>query len=105
PRLVARSRPRRRHLSQRVALMIDIRSATSADAASLAELRWEFRTSRVPPAETRDGVGMRCAPWLRRELTNATSRRDWVAVRPTEIVGQVCLHPVHKIQNQVHDLD
>jgi len=85
--------------------MIDIRSATSADAASLAELRWEFRTSRLPPAETHDVFVRRCAPWMRRELTNATSWRAWVAVSNKAIVGQVWLNTVHKIPNPVAELE
>ena len=50
--------------------MTEIRSATSADAGALAELRWEFRTGRLPPAETHDVFVKRCAPWMRRELAN-----------------------------------
>jgi GNAT superfamily N-acetyltransferase len=85
--------------------MTEIRSATSADAGSLAELRWEFRTSRLPPAETHDAFIKRCAPWMRRELTNANSWRAWVAVSNKAIVGQVWLNTVHKIPNPVAELE
>jgi GNAT superfamily N-acetyltransferase len=85
--------------------MTEIRSATSADAGSLAELRWEFRTSRLPPSETHDAFIKRCAPWMRRELTNANSWRAWVAVSNKAIVGQVWLNTVHKIPNPVAELE
>jgi len=85
--------------------MTEIRSATSADAASLAELRWEFRTSRLPPAESHDAFVKRCAPWMRRELANAISWRAWVAVNNKAIIGQVWLNTVHKIPNPVAELE
>ena len=85
--------------------MTEIRAATSADAGAMAELRWEFRTSRLPPAETHDVFVKRCAPWMRRELTNGTSWRAWVAVVDKAIVGQVWLNTVHKVPNPVAELE
>ena len=85
--------------------MTEIRSATSADAGPMAELRWEFRTSRLPPAETHDAFIRRCAPWMRRELTNANAWRAWVAVSNKTIIGQVWLNTVHKIPNPVAELE
>ena len=85
--------------------MIEIRSASSADAGAMAELRWEFRTSRLPPAETHDVFVKRCAPWMRRELTNGNSWRAWVAVVDKAIVGQVWLNTVHKVPNPVAELE
>jgi GNAT superfamily N-acetyltransferase len=81
--------------------MVDIRSATSADAGPLAELRWEFRTGRQPPAEKHDVFVKRCATWMRRELTSAQSWHAWVAVTNGVIVGQVWVHAIHKIPNPV----
>jgi len=81
--------------------MIEIRIATSADASDLAELRWEFRTSRLPATEPHDAFIRRCAPWMRRELTNAHAWHAWVAVKERRIVGQVWLNTVHKIPNPV----
>ena len=80
--------------------MTEIRSASSADAAALAELRWEFRAGRKPPAEAHDAFVKRCATWMRRELANA-SWRAWVAVVDRAIVGHVWLHPLGKIPNPV----
>ena len=81
--------------------MTDIRSATSADAGALAELRWEFRTGRLPAEETHDAFVKRCAPWMRRELATGTTWRAWVAVIDRAIVGHVWLHTLHKIPNPV----
>ena len=81
--------------------MTEIRSATSADAGALAELRWEFRTGRQPPAETHDAFVKRCAPWMRRELATGNASRAWVAVADRAIVGQVWLHTLQKVPNPV----
>jgi GNAT superfamily N-acetyltransferase len=82
--------------------MIEIRSATSADAGTLAELRWEFRAGRGTPVETHDDFVRRCAAWMRRELTTA-NWRVWVAVDRRAIVGQLWLHTVAKIPNPVEE--
>jgi GNAT superfamily N-acetyltransferase len=81
--------------------MSEIRKATSADAGALAELRWEFRTGRQPPAETHDTFVRRCAPWMRRELATANPWHAWVAVIDRAIVGQIWLHTLHKVPNPV----
>jgi len=80
--------------------MIEIRSATSADAAALSELRWEFRTAYRQAVETHDVFVRRCAAWMRRELTTA-NWRAWVAVDKGVIVGEVWVHPIQKIPNPV----
>jgi GNAT superfamily N-acetyltransferase len=80
--------------------MTEIRSATSADAGALAELRWEFRAGRQPPTETHDVFVKRCAAWMRRELTS-TNWRAWVVVVDRVIVGHVWMHAIQKIPNPV----
>jgi GNAT superfamily N-acetyltransferase len=80
--------------------MTDIRSATSADAGVLAELRWEFRAGRQSPAETHDVFVKRCEAWMRRELTSG-NWRAWVAVVDGAVVGHVWMHTVQKIPNPV----
>jgi GNAT superfamily N-acetyltransferase len=80
--------------------MTEIRSATSADAAALAELRWEFRAGRKPPTEQHDVFVKRCATWMRRELTS-TNWRAWVVVEDRAIVGHVWMHAIQKIPNPV----
>jgi GNAT superfamily N-acetyltransferase len=81
--------------------MTDIRIATSADAAALADLRWEFRAGRQPPVEKHDAFVRRCAAWMRRELTSAHPWHAWVAVADGAIVGQVWVYAIQKIPNPV----
>lgn len=81
--------------------MIQIRTATTADAKALAELRWEFRSAQNPPVEAHDPFVRRCAIWMRRELPSGSAWRAWVAVERNDIVGQVWLHTVPKIPNPV----
>jgi GNAT superfamily N-acetyltransferase len=80
--------------------MTEIRSATSADAGALAELRWEFRAGRQPPAEAHDMFVKRCAAWMRRELASE-NWRAWVVVVDRAIVGHVWMHAIQKIPNPV----
>jgi len=87
--------------------VIEVRAATPADAAALAELRWEFRAGRDEPVESHDAFVDRCGQWVRRELTAGDPWRALVAVdrdrhdRP--IVGQVWLHLIRKVPNPVGD--
>lgn len=96
--------------------MIEVRSATPADAAALAELRWEFRAGRDEPVESRDAFVARCGEWMRRELTAGEPWRALVAVDRRRgggpdavddvdeaIVGQVWLHLLRKVPNPVGD--
>jgi GNAT superfamily N-acetyltransferase len=81
--------------------MIDIRTATSADAAILAELRWEFRAGREPATQTHAAFVKRCAAWMRRELATGNAWRAWVAVHDGVIVGQVWVHTIQKVPNPI----
>lgn len=81
--------------------MTDIRSATSADAAALAELRWEFRTENRIATEAHAAFVRRCAVWMRGELATPHGWRAWVAVADGVIVGQVWMHAIHKVPNPV----
>jgi GNAT superfamily N-acetyltransferase len=81
--------------------MIEIRAATSADAAALAELRWEFRAGREKATEAHDAFVKRCAAWMRGELATGHAWRAWVAVRGGAIVGQVWANTIQKVPNPV----
>jgi GNAT superfamily N-acetyltransferase len=81
--------------------VIAIREAAPADAAALADLRWEFRAGRDVAVESREEFLARCAEWMRRELTAATPWRAWVAVRDTRIIGQVWLDTLQKVPNPI----
>jgi GNAT superfamily N-acetyltransferase len=85
--------------------MIHIRSATSADARVLAELRWEFRAGRQAPAEVHDAFVRRCTDWMRRELPAGRPWQAWVAVNNNVIVGQVWLQTILKVPNPVGEAE
>jgi len=85
--------------------MIEIRSASPADAAALAELRWEFRVARAPATEAHDAFVARCAAWMRAELTAEGRWRGWVAVADGAIVGQTWLQTIEKMPNPVDELE
>jgi GNAT superfamily N-acetyltransferase len=79
--------------------MIDIRDATIDDAAALAELRWEFRSARPRQVEDRDAFVIRCAAWMRAQLTTNLQWRALVAVDGDAIVGQLWMHAIEKLPN------
>lgn len=85
--------------------MIDVREATPADAPALAELRWEFRSGRAPNVETREAFVERCTAWMRRELSQATTWRAWVAERAGVIIGQVWLQTFQKLPNPTEEAE
>ena len=74
-----------------------IREATPADAARLAELRYEFRSALRPAVEQREAFIGRCARWMRSRL--AADWKCWVACCEEEIVGQIWLHLIEKLPN------
>ncbi|HEY1910814.1 MAG TPA: GNAT family N-acetyltransferase [Vicinamibacterales bacterium] len=80
--------------------MIHIRIATVADARRLAELRWEFRSGRDTPIETREVFVRRCIGWMRRELQEGNGWHAWAAVKADGlIVGAVWVQTIKKIPN------
>jgi GNAT superfamily N-acetyltransferase len=83
--------------------MIEIRTASPADAGALAELRWEFRVARAPATEAHDAFAARCAAWMRDELTTAVRWRGWVAVADGAIVGQAWVQTIEKMPNPVEE--
>jgi len=85
--------------------MIEIRTATVADAKELAELRWEFRSAQNPAVEAHDAFVRRCVGWMRRELQDGSDWKAWAAVQDHVIVGQIWLHTIGKIPNPVAELE
>jgi N-acetylglutamate synthase-like GNAT family acetyltransferase len=85
--------------------MIEIRTATVADAKALAELRWEFRSAQNPAVEAHDAFVRRCVAWMRRELQDGRDWKAWAAVQDHAVVGQIWLHTVGKIPNPVAELE
>jgi GNAT superfamily N-acetyltransferase len=82
--------------------MIVIRGATPDDAPRLAELRWEFRSSKATPVETRAAFVARCAEWMRDGLASG-AWQAWVAVDDRALVGQVWAHRIPKVPNPARE--
>jgi ribosomal protein S18 acetylase RimI-like enzyme len=85
--------------------VIDVRQAAPADAASLAALRWEFRTGRAEAREDRESFLARCEGWMAHELRPGGAWNAWIALRETQPVGQVWLMLVAKVPNPVGERD
>ena len=79
--------------------MLTVRAAGVADAADLAELRYEFRAAERPAIEARDGFITRCAAWMRERLAPGSSWHCIVAERDGAMVGHVWLEVVDKVPN------
>ena len=79
--------------------MTTIRRATADDAPALANLRWEFRSTKNPPVESREAFIARCESWMRTELTTSASWRAWLAEQDDGIVGQVWVHLIQRVPN------
>jgi GNAT superfamily N-acetyltransferase len=77
---------------------VTIRRATPDDARELAGLRYEFRTSLRPPAESSESFLQRCTAWMQERLAGP-SWLCWVAESGGAIVGHVWLDIMEKIPN------
>jgi len=82
--------------------MIAIRSAVPADARRLAELRWEFRSSKTAPVESEETFVARCADWMRDALASG-AWHAWIAADGAAIVGQVWAHLIPKLPNPARE--
>ena len=74
---------------------MDIRAATSSDATSLAELRWEFRLEPGGSSE-RSHFIEECAAWFERALASA----QWTAIVAENkgvLLGCMCLQSIEKV--------
>jgi GNAT superfamily N-acetyltransferase len=85
-------------------MRITVRRATSADAARLAELRYEFRAGRAETTESRDEFLHRCSEWMEPRLMGETWH-CWVAVRERTIVGHLWLELIEKIPNPIAEAE
>lgn len=81
-----------------------MRSATSADAPALAELRHEFRTALDPLVEAEAGFHARCAAWMAARLPNPEVWRCWLAEDAGGgPQGMVWVQFLEKLPNPVHE--
>ncbi len=70
-----------------------------ADAAELARLRYEFRSTERPATEPREAFVARATAWMRERLAPGTPWRCFVAVRDGAINGHVWITLVDKVPN------
>jgi GNAT superfamily N-acetyltransferase len=83
---------------ERVTTDIDIRRARSADARSLAELRWAFRQEEgeIPESADRMAFLQYTGPWLSDRLASGRWLA-WVAEAGDVICGHICLQPIERM--------
>ena len=82
--------------------MTEIRVAVPADAAALAELRWEFRSGKTTPTESHDAFVARCTTWMSSELERGLWRA-WVAEQHGRITGQIWMQVLSKLPNPAEE--
>lgn len=82
-----------------------IRPATPEDAPVLAMLRYDFRASVAPVAETREAFVDRASAWMAERLAPGSLWRCWVAEERGDIVGHLWLQLIEKIPNPVVELE
>lgn len=80
-----------------------LRIADPADAAELARLRYEFRSTERPATEPREAFVARATAWMRERLAPGTPWRCFVALRDGAITGHVWITLVEKVPNPGSD--
>lgn len=79
-----------------------VRLATDADAATLAHLRYEFRTGLAPGVTPESGFRERCTEWMAARLPWTDVWRCWLAENDAgEALGTVWVQFLEKLPNPV----
>jgi GNAT superfamily N-acetyltransferase len=79
-----------------------VRPATDADAATLARLRYEFRTDLAPEVVPEPGFHARCTEWMTARLPWTDVWRCWLAEDDAaEALGTVWVQFLEKLPNPV----
>src|SRR6185437_355643 len=85
------------------ALRPRVRPATATDAAGLAELRLEFRTSLAPGVEPAAGFLTRCTEWMTAHLPWSDVWRCWIAEEGGAVLGMVWVQFLEKLPNPIRE--
>jgi GNAT superfamily N-acetyltransferase len=80
---------------------VGIRLASENDAATLARLRLELRSSSHKLIENEQAFLVRCESWMNERLRKGSQWRCWIAERQAIAVGAVWAQLVEKIPNPV----
>jgi GNAT superfamily N-acetyltransferase len=80
--------------------MIEIRLASQSDAATLARLRYELRSSFHEVVENEEIFLARCSAWMNERLRQG-NWQCWIAEQQSIAVGAVWAQLVEKIPNPV----
>jgi GNAT superfamily N-acetyltransferase len=80
---------------------ITVRLASAADAAILARLRWELRSSFYNAIEHEDAFIERCSLWMKQRLGGDGPWRCWIAELDGSPIGSVWVQLIEKIPNPI----
>ena len=78
-----------------------VRTGTIEDAARLAALRLEFRSSIGTPEEDDAAFLARCTAWMASRLAPSSVWRVWLAEADGEILGNVWIELIEKMPNPI----
>jgi len=82
-------------------MKVEIRFANERDAATLARLRYELRSSLHEVVESEATFVSRCAQWMKERLRDDSNWRCWIAEGESTPVGAVWAQLVEKIPNPI----
>jgi GNAT superfamily N-acetyltransferase len=80
---------------------VAIRPATEADAAMLARLRFELRSSMHDVRENELAFIERCTRWMRERLRPNGAWKCWIAEHDAVVLGAVWVQLIEKIPNPI----
>lgn len=82
-----------------------IRRALPADAETLAQMRYDFRSSYGGATEPGGEFVPRATAWMAERLTEGSAWRCWVAEIDGLIAGHIWLQLIEKVPNPVVELE
>jgi GNAT superfamily N-acetyltransferase len=82
-------------------MKVEIRLANESDAATLANLRYELRSSLHEVVESEVAFVTRCAQWMKERLRDDSNWKCWIAEQQSTPVGAVWAQLVEKIPNPI----